>query len=43
MEDWIKYSNQEIKEESKNPKISIDTILQDTLNYWRDFVKNDLY
>jgi GDP-4-dehydro-6-deoxy-D-mannose reductase len=25
------------------PKISIDEILQDTLNYWRDFVKNDLY
>ena len=25
------------------PKISIDDILQDTLNYWRDFVKNDLY
>ena len=25
------------------PKISVDEILQDTLNYWRDFVKNDLY
>jgi GDP-4-dehydro-6-deoxy-D-mannose reductase len=25
------------------PKISINEILQDTLNYWRDFVKNDLY
>ena len=25
------------------PKISIDDILQDTLNYWKDFVKNDLY
>lgn len=25
------------------PKIGIDQILSDTLNYWRDFVKNDLY
>lgn len=25
------------------PKISIDKILDDTLEYWRDFVKNDLY
>ena len=25
------------------PKISIDKILEDTLNYWRDFVKNELY
>jgi GDP-4-dehydro-6-deoxy-D-mannose reductase len=25
------------------PKIPVDEILQDTLNYWRDFVKNDLY
>ena len=25
------------------PKISIDQILGDTLNYWRDFVRNDFY
>jgi len=25
------------------PKISIDKILEDTLNYWRNFVKNELY
>jgi len=25
------------------PKISVDKILEDTLNYWRDFVKNELY
>ena len=25
------------------PTYSIDDILTDTLNYWRDFVKNDLY
>ncbi len=25
------------------PEISFKTILEDTLNYWRDFVKNDLY
>ena len=25
------------------PKISIDKTLQDTLDYWRNFVKNDLY
>ena len=25
------------------PTITIDTILDDTLEYWRDFVKNDLY
>ena len=25
------------------PTYSIDDILTDTLNYWRDFIKNDLY
>ena len=25
------------------PKISVDKILEDTLEYWRDFVKNDHY
>lgn len=25
------------------PKLSFDKIIDDTLNYWRDFVKNDLY
>ena len=25
------------------PKISFEHILEDVLNYWRDFVKNDLY
>jgi len=25
------------------PTIQIDKILNDTLEYWRDFVKNDLY